>query len=596
MKLKSIIMIKTFTLLIAIIFSITIANAQSCQADFSYFYYNGGWPLDINDASTVIAPDYIVSWSWEVDGSFYASTQNITLNNGGSHYVCLTIVTNNGCTSNSCDNVTDTSCQTFHGNYYIDDETLLGNDGSITGIAYGGTSPYSFTWSTGATSYEYADTIFNLTAGTYHVTVIDGNGCEDIDTIDVLLNTNCYLDITPDIYIPEQCGNDGFITLNEVGALGLTTYIWSSGQTTQNIYGLSEGTYSVTVEDAVGCMDSLTIDIIHQINLSGQLTTCLILFDSAFVYNDSLTTLGHADLTWVCYKNSGTAYYLVVDYHYDCLDCFIPEVKFKCLSNGLVQVFFSPDTICIDTLATNCYLDITPDIYMPEQCGNDGYITLNEVGATGLTTYIWSSGQTTQNIYGLSEGTYSVTVEDAAGCMDSLTIDIIHQINLSEELETCLILFDSAFVYNDSLTTPGHADLTWVCYKNSGTAYYLVVDYHYDCLDCFIPEVKFNCLSNGLEQIFLSPDTICIDTLAAKINEVKDISVSIYPNPTNGKITIQSEGIEKIELIDLQGRIFYVSEEKCNISDIDFGEKSKGIYFVKIQTSKGIITKKIVLK
>ena len=50
-----------------------------------------------------------------------------------------------------------------------------GNSASASVSASGGTAPYTYLWSTGATTMS----ISNLTAGSYSVTVTDANGCTD---------------------------------------------------------------------------------------------------------------------------------------------------------------------------------------------------------------------------------------------------------------------------------------------------------------------------------------------------------------------------------------------------------------------------------
>ena len=348
---------KKIFITLTLLLTLTLVSNAQCNADFSFIYTNSGWTLSIYDESTVTSPDYIVSWSWEVDGNLYASTQDIVVNNGGSHDVCLTIVTNNGCTSNSCQYVTDADpCATFAVDYFIYHETLLGDDGTITGIISGGTSPYSYTWSTGASSTEYTDTIYNLSAGTYYATVTDGNSCEIVDTLIVNLNTNCDLDALVDIYLPEMCGDDGFIEILTTGGLGSLTYNWSNGDNTQNIYDLSEGSYTVTVEDAVGCIDSLTVDIVTQLELSQQHAECnhYLPTDSVYLYSVVLTTPEHADITWIIWKN-GVPVYATFDQDYTCLECFVPVFHLNNIGcpEALITEYYIADTVCVDTLATS---------------------------------------------------------------------------------------------------------------------------------------------------------------------------------------------------------------------------------------------------
>lgn len=66
----------------------------------------------------------------------------------------------------------------------------------------------------------------------------------------------------------------------------------------------------------------------------------------------------------------------------------------------------------------------------------------------------------------------------------------------------------------------------------------------------------------------------------------------IFPNPTKGKITVKADDIEKIEVLNLQGKEIYFGTEK----EIDLGHLSKGIYIIKVTTQKGVAVGKVILE
>lgn len=72
--------------------------------------------------------------------------------------------------------------------------------------------------------------------------------------------------------------------------------------------------------------------------------------------------------------------------------------------------------------------------------------------------------------------------------------------------------------------------------------------------------------------------------------------ISIYPNPTNGVFTIESENMQSIEITSISGEIIKtIKQNKSNKVDVDLKAYSAGVYFVKITTDKGNATKKLIL-
>jgi len=81
------------------------------------------------------------------------------------------------------------------------------------------------------------------------------------------------------------------------------------------------------------------------------------------------------------------------------------------------------------------------------------------------------------------------------------------------------------------------------------------------------------------------------------INETTiNANISIYPNPTNGKFTVEGKNIEFIEITNIEGQLIKQIEINKDRINVDLSLQSKGIYFLKVVTSKGIAVKKVVLE
>lgn len=82
-----------------------------------------------------------------------------------------------------------------------------------------------------------------------------------------------------------------------------------------------------------------------------------------------------------------------------------------------------------------------------------------------------------------------------------------------------------------------------------------------------------------------------------RINEIESRKfIKIYPNPSNGQLTIEGENIQKIEVADLLGNIIFSSINNNTKNIINLKNESKGIYFIKISSGKETIVKKLILE
>ncbi len=73
----------------------------------------------------------------------------------------------------------------------------------------------------------------------------------------------------------------------------------------------------------------------------------------------------------------------------------------------------------------------------------------------------------------------------------------------------------------------------------------------------------------------------------------KNYRIKIYPNPTRGKIIIETKGVLEIEIINLMGTSI---QKFKNTSEIDISKHAKGIYFIKITNKKSTVVEKIILE
>jgi PKD repeat protein len=132
------------------------------------------------------------------------------------------------------------------------------SDGWIDLTVTGAQFPLSYNWSNGATTED----INGLSAGLYFVVVVDNALCEDSLTIEITEPLPCQLSLSyTQTNVSEYGGSDGSIDLTVSGAYGDLEYLWSNGATTEDIFNLMAGEYTVTVTDTSGCEDIATVNI-----------------------------------------------------------------------------------------------------------------------------------------------------------------------------------------------------------------------------------------------------------------------------------------------------------------------------------------------
>ena len=182
-----------------------------------------------------------------------ATTQNISGLAPGSYYVTVTDAL--GCTKSSAPVTVLAPTPTNLGQTIVNASCNGSSNGSIT-LSVTGKSPFTFLWSNGKTTQN----LINLAAGTYAVTVTNGDGCT---------TTSSYIITQPTIVSgtitatneTNAALNNGTASVTASGGTPVYTYLWSTSATTQSVTGLSRGVYTVTITDSNNCTATATTNI-----------------------------------------------------------------------------------------------------------------------------------------------------------------------------------------------------------------------------------------------------------------------------------------------------------------------------------------------
>ncbi|MEM6318926.1 MAG: SdrD B-like domain-containing protein [Bacteroidota bacterium] len=279
-------------------------------------------------------------------------------------------------------------------------ETLMngkcGEKGAIDIFVSGGTAPYTYNWSNGATTED----LTNLPTGSYTVTVKDANDCENSLTIDISNSGNIAIELAS---TNPTCATEsnGSVTATVSGGQNPLSYQWSNGATTSSITNVPAGTYAVMVTDATGCSatEEVTLEAPNQlmVNLVPSSPEC-----GAIVGNITLSVDGGTTPYAYQWSNGATTKDLV-GVAAGTYEVLVTDANGCSIRNSAMVEIYSAITIDVTTQAPACD-------------GEAGEITLTVNGGTPTYSYIWSNGATTKDLTNIAPGNYRVTVTDANGC------------------------------------------------------------------------------------------------------------------------------------------------------------------------------------
>lgn len=289
---------------------------------------------------------------------------------------------------------------------------LGGSDASSVALVAGGTKPYAYVWQDGTQD----STIMGLAAGSYDVTVTDVNACREVATVQLgEPDTELVLSVvqTDDGCFGAQLNEATVIPSG--GGASAYQYIWSDGQTTSTAVGLDSVSYSVSVTDANGCEQMITINLVDLPEMNPNMIinqpSCFGESDGAiginFIEGRENADLNFFQFLWNTGQRGPTINNLVGDSLYtvtvtDPNGC-------EAIESRLVR---QPKLITFQLEAE------------PASCfnGADGNIEVSNISADSDNfTFLWdqrANNQATARADGLSAGIYTVTISDNLGCFN----------------------------------------------------------------------------------------------------------------------------------------------------------------------------------
>ena len=325
--------------------------------------------------------------------------------------------------------------------------------GSIQLNVTGGTAPYTYNWSNGATTQN----LTGLCAGTYTVEVLDNSGCSNTEQFTITASGN--LTLTPTLQ-HETCNDacNGSVSIVPAGGTAPYTYSWNTGATTATINNLCDGIYTVTVTDNAGCVGTLA-QVINpgtsapQATISGPLNVTT--NATAVTYSANQPVISWSASCQTCISSNGVFNPSAAG----------PGTYEICVVTGTQDC---NTTSCINVVVTAPEVECTPDhINIPVTlCPGESYTHDNNTFTT--------------------PGTHTLNYLNQGGCDSILTIQlnfhsvptapILHDLCIGDSIEINGQVFYDNFTFAVQMTT------------QQGCAY--VQTYEIKLVDCDKPDLE----------------------------------------------------------------------------------------------------------
>jgi len=462
-------------------YTVTITDANGCTATASKTIvvgeplnvsisgstaiqcYGGTTDLSANASGGSMAMGYTYTWTGNVNG------QNLTGVSAGDYSVVAT--DGNGCTATASVAVTQPNAALT---VSLSAGTIACSGGTtnINSTVNGGTEPYNYTW----TPSSDEENLTGVGAGTYSLRVTDMNGCtatasatvSDGDSeaplltgtwpANILGQGNCLADAD----LNELYSTTQVKTLYEDASE--ITVTASDATTGDNCGWIITRTY--TIADA--CGNSTT----NTQSLSGS--------------DESEPTIGDDNLDRVLTSSNCT--FTIPD-----LTSEVRNITSdNCTSSANLTIEQTPTAGTVITTATTVTVTVT------DQCGNNSTksVTLTvptspsaslaagTIACNGSTTnitstvnggttpynYTWTPSASTQDLTGVSAGTYSVTVTDANACTATASVTIDAPALLTVSLSAIEIACNGGTTTVTAAPNGGSSPYSYAWQGNSSTA------------------------------------------------------------------------------------------------------------------------------
>ncbi|WP_343634191.1 FG-GAP-like repeat-containing protein [Fluviicola sp.] len=310
--------------------------------------------------------------------------------------------------------------------------------GSVTLTSSAGTS---YLWSTGATT----PSINVTTAGSYTVQVTNSSGCQSASSAATTVTVNA-LPAAPTITAggPTTFCNGNSVTLTSSAG---NSYLWSTGATTASINVTTSGNYTVQVTNAAGCQSPASAATTVTVSPGPTAPTITAGSATTFCAGGSVTLTSSAGTSYLWSTGATT-----------------PSINVTTSGSYTVQITNASG--CQSTASAATVVTVNPAPATPTVTAG-GSTTFCAGGSVTLTSsagtsYLWSTGATTQSITVTTAGSYSVQVTNAAGCLSAASTATVVTVNALPAAPTISAGGPTTFCAGGSVTLTSSAGTSYL--------------------------------------------------------------------------------------------------------------------------------------
>ena len=287
-------------------------------------------------------------------------------------------------------------------------------DGQIIVSGFGGAVPASISYSVNGESGLSSPLM--VPGGTFTVIGTDINGCSG-SSEEVVVGPDAIVVNAMATAVACTDDSNGMVSWAPVGGVGNFTVMVSDSTLTGTSYnGLSAGTYTVLVSDGNGCSTSEMVEVMNAVPVVATATSTSVTCSGS---EDGVVSIDATGGTGAFqYSDNGNDFLATNEFDDLVADdyTFYAQDENGCIAEADVEVM-SPDPIVIGGFPSE-----------GEDTGN-AVIDISVTGGTPDYSYEWTGpgvdGTTTADLEGLSSGTYTVEVTDAAGCSEVATFNVV---------------------------------------------------------------------------------------------------------------------------------------------------------------------------